>query len=97
MTAKFAVHDEYGRVEPGGPVTVAADGSYSFTIALRTFVRAKDTDGRLYTIKVGAAVKAGNSRTTETYVTAKPFIAPPPPPCNPGTKCKWTGVLPVSV
>lgn len=88
-TAHLAVHDEYGRVQPSGPVTIAADGSYSFTVALRTFVRAKDTDGRLYTIRVSAADKAGNSRTTETFVTAERFKPPPPPPpCKLGTKCK---------
>ena len=84
-TARFTVHDEYGRVQPSGPVTVAADGSYSFTLALRTFVRAKDTDGRLYTIRVSAADNAGKSRTTESFVTAKRFKPPPPPPC--GKRC----------
>ena len=84
-TAKFAVHDEYGRVEPTGPVTIYPDGSYSFAVALRTFIRAKDADGRLYTIRVTAADKAGNSRTTEAFVTAKRFKAPPPPPC--GKQC----------
>jgi hypothetical protein len=79
-TARFAVHDEYGRVQPSGPVTIANDGSYSFTVALRTFVRLKDTDGRLYTIRVSAADYAGNSRTTETFVTAKRFRSPP---CKP--------------
>ena len=83
--AKFAVHDEYGRVQPNGPVTVNPDGSFSFMVALRTFVRATDTDGRLYTIRVTAADKAGNTRTTEAFVTAKRFKAPPPPPCK--TNC----------
>jgi len=80
-TATFAVHDEYGRVQPTGPITIAADGSYSFAIILRTFVRATDTDGRLYTIRVSAGDQAGNSRTTETFFTAKRFK--PPPPCKP--------------
>lgn len=84
-TAQFAVHDEYGRVEPSGPVTIASDGSYSFIVALRTFVRAKDTDGRQYTIHVSAVDNAGNKRTTETVVTAKRFKLTPPPPCK--TNC----------
>lgn len=84
-TAQFAVHDEYGRVQPSGPVTIASDGSYSFTVALRTFVRATDTDGRQYTIHVSAADNAGNKRTTETVVTAKRFKLLPPPPC--GSPC----------
>jgi hypothetical protein len=84
-TAKFAVHDEYGRVEPTGAISLAADGAYSFTVKLRTFVRAKDTDGRLYTVRVSAADEAGNSRTSETSVTIKRLKQPPPRPC--GKKC----------
>jgi len=76
-TARFAVHDEYGRVQPTGGVTIAADGSYSFTISLRTFVRVNDTDGRLYTIRVSAVDNAGNKRTIETFVTAKRRRQPP--------------------
>jgi hypothetical protein len=87
-TTKFSVYDEYGRVQPTGPVTVAADSSYLFTVALRTFVRAKDTDGRQYTVRVSAADNAGNSRTIEAFVTAKRFKPLPPPPCKLGTKCK---------
>ena len=76
-TARFVVHDEYGRVQPAGPITIAANGSYSFTVELRTFVRAKDTDGRLYKIRVSAADNAGNTRTTETSVTVKRLRQPP--------------------
>jgi hypothetical protein len=78
----FVVHDEYGKIHLSGPVSIAADGTYSFAISLRTFVRANDTDGRLYTIRVSAADKVGNSRTIDTFVTAKRFKAPPPP-CKP--------------
>ena len=81
-SGNFMVQDEYGKVHISGPVPIASDGSYSFTISLPTFVRANDTDGRLYTIRVSAADKVGNSRTTETFVTAKRFKAPPPP-CKP--------------
>ena len=81
-TARFAVIDEYGRVQPSGLISIAADGSYSFTLHLRTFVRATDNDGRLYTIRVSAADFAGNSRTSETFVTAR-AVKPPPPPCKP--------------
>jgi hypothetical protein len=81
-TARFAVHDEYGTVQPSGPVTIAGDGTYSFIVALRTFVRTNDTDGRLYTIHVSAADYAGNRRAAETFVAAKQFRLPPPP-CKP--------------
>jgi hypothetical protein len=76
-TARFAVHDEYGRVQPSGPVTIAADGTYSFSVALRTVVRANDPDGRLYTIHVSAADNAGNRRAAETFVTVKRLRTPP--------------------
>jgi hypothetical protein len=85
-TVKFVVHDEYGKVEPTGPVTLGANGDYSFTISLRTFVKKRDADGRLYTIRVSAADNAGSARSAEATVTAKPV--PPPPPCKLGTKCK---------
>ena len=58
------------------------NGVYSFTVKLRTFVRAKDTDGRLYTIRVSAADEAGNSRASETSVTIKRLKQPPPHPCG---------------
>ena len=76
-TARFAVHDEYGAVQPSGPVLIAGDGRYSFTVALRTFVKLNDTDGRLYTISVSAADNAGNKRTTEMLVTARRRRQPP--------------------
>jgi hypothetical protein len=84
-TTRFAVHDEYGRIEPTGSISLAADGSYSFTVKLRTFVRAKDTDGRLYKIKVSATDNAGNTGTNETSVIIKRVKQQPPPPC--GKKC----------
>lgn len=76
-TANFAVQHEYGRVQPSGPLNVLADGSYSFNVALRTFVRLNDTDGRLYTIRVSAADNAGNRHTTETSVTVRRLRVPP--------------------
>jgi hypothetical protein len=86
-TAKFVVHDEYGKVQPTGPVTLGANGAYSFTISLRTFVKKRDANGRLYTIRVSATDNAGSARSAETTVTAKP-PPPPPPPCKLGIKCK---------
>jgi hypothetical protein len=79
-TAKFAVLDEYGRVQPSGQVTIASDGSYSFTVGLRTFIRLNDTDGRQYTIRVRASDNAGNSRVSETSVSVR---RPRTPPCSP--------------
>jgi len=79
-TAEFAVHDEYGRVQPSGPVTIASDGSYSFTVALRTFIRLNDSDGRQYTIQVHASDFAGNHRTNELTLTVRRVRTPP---CSP--------------
>jgi len=75
-TAKFVVQDEYRRVHPSGQITIAADGSYSFMVPLRTFVKLSDTS-RLYTIHVVAADYAGNRRVTQTTVTVKRRRTPP--------------------
>lgn len=81
-STRFAVHDEYGKVQPTGLVTIDSNGNYSFTVSLRTFVKDDDTDGRLYTIRVSAADNAGNTHSGATMVTVKPLRPPPPPPCQ---------------
>ena len=83
-STRFAVHDEYGKVQPTGLVTIDSNGNYSFTVSLRTFVKDDDKDGRLYTIRVSAADNAGNTHSGATMVTVKPLRPPPPPPCQHG-------------
>ena len=59
-TAKFTVYDQDGTVQPLGPVTVAADGSFSFTVLLQASRNGSDLTGRHYSITVRASDNAGN-------------------------------------
>lgn len=56
----FRVIDEYGLVQPTGPVTIGEDGSFSFTVMLEASRRGADLDGRLYQIIVSGRDLAGN-------------------------------------
>lgn len=68
-TATFSVADEYGHVQPSGPVSLGSGGSYLFTISLQASRRGNDTDGRQYTITVSAEDLAGNPGSASTVVT----------------------------
>jgi cytochrome c len=68
-TAAFTVVDEYGSVQPSGPVTVGVGGGYSFTISLQASRHDSDIDGRQYTITVSANDFAGNQGSASTTVT----------------------------
>src|SRR6185312_13056566 len=48
----FTVSDEYGEIQPSGPVTLNPDGSYSFVVFLEASRDGSDLDGRHYTITV---------------------------------------------
>jgi hypothetical protein len=63
VSGSFNVIDEYGTTQPSGPVTVQANGSYSFTLSLPANRPGNDRDGHLYTIVVRAVDQAGNSAT----------------------------------
>ena len=65
----FFVVDEYGQVQPTGSVTVASDGSYSFTVQLQASRDGNDSNGRLYAINVNASDNAGNSASATANVT----------------------------
>ncbi len=65
-SASFNVVDEYGVTQPSGPVTVQANGSYSFTLSLPATKNGSDKDGHLYTIVVTASDRAGNSASATT-------------------------------
>jgi hypothetical protein len=67
-TAVFAVKDSYGLVQPSGPVSLAPNGTYSFTISLEARRDGQDQNGRLYTIVVSAQDNAGNPSSSTTTV-----------------------------
>ncbi len=56
--ANFRVIDEYGAIQPSGPVALTDEGggtfSYDFTVQLQASRLGQDRDGRLYTILVDA-------------------------------------------
>ena len=64
--ATYSVADEYGQIEPTGPVTINPDGSYAVEILLRASRRGNDSDGRLYTIFIAATDLAGNLPGVDT-------------------------------
>jgi hypothetical protein len=61
--AAYAVTDEYGQVQPSGPVTLGAGGAYSFTVLLQASRLGTDLDGRHYTITVSASNNAGKTES----------------------------------
>jgi hypothetical protein len=67
-SAAFFVVDEYRQVQPIGSVTLASDGSYSFTVKLQASRDGNDHNGRLYAITVNASDSAGNSASATTNV-----------------------------
>jgi hypothetical protein len=68
-TAAYVVTDNYGLVQPSGQVTLAGDGSYTFTIRLQSSRNGRDEGGRHYTITVMAQDNAGNNGLASTVVT----------------------------
>jgi len=66
----FAVKDEYGLIEPNGSVTLAADGSYSFTVSLQASRKGSDKNGRTYTVTITATDRAGLQATISIVETA---------------------------
>ena len=68
-SAAFAVVDEYGTVQPNGPVSVGPGGSYLFTVMLQASRNGNDLDGRQYQITVSAKDLAGNVGSAATTVT----------------------------
>ena len=68
-SATFAVLDEYGQVQPSGPVTVGASGAYTIRFQLQASRSGGDLDGRTYTIEVQGRDKAGNPGQVTMIVT----------------------------
>ena len=61
QAAAYAVKDEYGEVQPSGPVTLGPKGAYSFTVLVQASRLGTDLDGRLYTLMVSASNNAGKT------------------------------------
>jgi len=68
-SASFAVVDEYGIVQPSGPVKVDRFGLYAFIVSLQASRNGNDKNGRQYTITVIAKDLAGNVGSASTIVT----------------------------
>jgi hypothetical protein len=68
-TPAYAVVDEYGQVQPGGPIILGSGGTYSTTVCLQASRDGSDKDGRQYTITVSAKDNAGNLGSASTVVT----------------------------
>jgi hypothetical protein len=68
-TVNYTVKDEYGKVQPAASVTLATDGSYSFTVKLTASRKDTDMNGRTYTITVSAKDLAGNMGSKSVVVT----------------------------
>jgi hypothetical protein len=69
-TAAFHLVDEYLVLHPSGPVSVGADGHYSFTVMLQASRLASDSDGRRYDVVVSVSDNAGNAGSASVIVTA---------------------------
>src|SRR4030095_13237482 len=60
-TATFRLLDEYGQIQPTGPISMESSGRYSFTLSVEAQRQGQDPDGRHYEVIVSAADKAGNA------------------------------------
>ena len=67
-SARYAVTDEYGAVQPNGAITVAANGTFSVDIPLLASRLGDDADGRKYTIRVTAKDLLGNEGSASVIV-----------------------------
>jgi hypothetical protein len=68
-TAAYAVMDEYGQLQPSGPISLGLGGSYSTMVWLQASREGSDKDGRQCTITVSARDNAGNLGSASTVVT----------------------------
>jgi hypothetical protein len=68
-TLAFQVIDQYGVVQPTGPIVLGPGGTYAFTVMLQASRLGQDLNGRQYQIVVSAQDKAGNPAAASTIVT----------------------------
>jgi len=67
-SARFAVTDEYGAVQPTGAIPVNADGSFTVNVPLVAARLDADADGRKYSIVVSAKDNVGNQGSATVVV-----------------------------
>ena len=68
VSARFSVVDEYGQVQPSGPVSIGAGGRYTAAVTLVASRNGNDKDGRTYSIVVRVHDNAGNLGTASAVV-----------------------------
>jgi PKD repeat protein len=68
-SAAFSVHDEYSGISRTGAVALAPDGGYRITVMLPAARNGNDMDGRVFTITIDAADRAGNQASAATRVS----------------------------
>jgi uncharacterized protein len=67
-SVRFRVTDEYGEIQPAGPVTLNADGTFAFDVLLEARRLGNDRDGREYRVIVTAGDVVGNQGSAFTIV-----------------------------
>ena len=67
-SATYRVVDEYGKVQPSGSITVAANGDYSFVVRLEAYRNGNDSNGRVYTITVTATDTSNRTASAQAIV-----------------------------
>jgi hypothetical protein len=67
-SARFAVTDEYGAVQPSGAIALGANGAFTVDVPLLAARNGNDRDGRRYTIVISARDVAGNESSFSVVV-----------------------------
>ena len=65
---RYSVIDEYGKVQPSGPISLAPGGNYSVVVWLQASRDGSDRNGRRYSITVSATDYAGNNGSNQSSV-----------------------------
>jgi len=67
-TVAFRVIDEYGEVQPTGPISLGSGGQFSFELPLEARRLGQDKDGRRYQILVSPVDSAVTRSSTSALV-----------------------------
>ena len=66
--AWYTVSDEYGLFDGRGDLTMATDGSFSFTVPVQVSRRGDDKDGRTYLVTVYAIDEVGTASSSPALI-----------------------------